>query len=277
MVTYLTELFENGRQPWEGSYLVYGFQLLKHRGQNKDCLPESKKALAGWKKGVPAKQKVPYPEELVMAVSLYALEREYDIEAACAIPLQLDGYFRPTEVISLKVKQVIPPARRAGKKYSKCWGIVLAPSEGNSSTKTGEFDDSVLIADIQREYLGDILRLLVSGKQPDDRLFPNLTLANYEALFRRCMSTIFYDNLTMTPHGVRHSGASNDRFHRRRTLAEIQKRGRWVNAKSVARYEKEALILAAWQKLPEPSHDLFCQAAKEAPFTIVATLQRLAQ
>ena len=42
----------------------------------------------------------------------------------------------------------------------------------------------------------------------------------------------------MLPYAWHHSGPSIDRAQNRRTLAEVQKRGRWKHAKSVARYEK---------------------------------------
>ena len=50
------------------------------------------------------------------------------------------------------------------------------------------------------------------------------------------------------PHILRHAGASNDAFRKRRSLADIQKRGRWEAKKSVSRYEKHALLLKRWEQ-----------------------------
>jgi hypothetical protein len=260
----MRQQYEAGHQSWEGSYLVYGHQLLRHTGLDSSCLPESKKALRGWKTGAPGKMRLPYPEEVILDVADYALDAG-DGEAALAISLQLDGYFRPSEVINLLAKQVLPPACKAGRAYSKAWGIVLAPAEDEKPTKTGQFDDSVLIGDIQHEWLGSLLGIITKNKKPEDRLFPSLSLASYERLFRDAMQQRFSNSIHATPHSVRHSGPSNDRFHKRRSLLQIQKRGRWASPKSVSRYEKEALLLGIWRSIPETKHSGISARSREFP------------
>ena len=47
----------------------------------------------------------------------------------------------------------------------------------------------------------------------------------------------------VTPHLARHGGASEDFFRRKRSLDEIQKRGRWRDKRSVTRYEKSGMLL----------------------------------
>ncbi|CAE8600432.1 unnamed protein product, partial [Polarella glacialis] len=264
MVEFMRQQYEAGCQSWEGSYLVYGHQLLRHTGLDSSCLPESKKALKGWKTGAPGRMRLPYPEEVILDVADFALGAG-DGEAALAIALQLDGYFRPSEVLNLTVKQVMPPARRAGRAYAKAWGIVLAPAEDEKPTKTGQFDDSVLIGDIQHEWLGPLLELLIKNKTPEDKLFPSLSLASYERLFRDAMQKRYNKCIHVTPHSVRHSGPSNDKFHKRRSLLQIQKRGRWASPKSVARYEKEALLLGIWRAIPETQHSDISARSREFP------------
>ena len=53
----------------------------------------------------------------------------------------------------------------------------------------------------------------------------------------------------MVPYQVRHSGPSWDALQKTRTLAEIQKRGCWVSARSVVRYEKGGRIMADYALL----------------------------
>ncbi|CAE8674891.1 unnamed protein product [Polarella glacialis] len=267
MVEFMRQQYEAGCQSWEGSYLVYGHQLLRHTGLDSSCLPESKKALKGWKTGAPGKMRLPYPEEVILDVADFALGAGNG-EAAMAIALQLDGYFRPSEVLNLTVKQVMPPARKAGRAYAKAWGIVLAPAEDEKPTKTGQFDDSVLIGDIQHEWLGPILALLIKNKTPEDKLFPSLSLASYERLFRDAMQKRYNKCIHVTPHAVRHSGPSNDKFHKRRSLLQIQKRGRWASPKSVARYEKEALLLSIWRAIPEHKHSDISARSRDFPFKL---------
>ena len=82
------------------------------------------------------------------------------MQAALALPVQLDGYFRPSEVLSLtRCNLFLPRSRRQG------WGVVVAPAdadlEGDAQdvrrakagecrakpSKTGSFDGKVLVAD----------------------------------------------------------------------------------------------------------------------------------
>ena len=47
----------------------------------------------------------------------------------------------------------------------------------------------------------------------------------------------------------RHTGASLDRYEDRRSLAEVQQRGRWRTTTSVRRYEKRGMVQHAWSLL----------------------------
>ncbi|CAE8629437.1 unnamed protein product, partial [Polarella glacialis] len=228
-------------------YLVYGHQLLRHTGLDSSCLPESKKL---------SKAGRPELQEVILDVTDFALGAGNG-EAAMAIALQLDGYFRPSEVLNLTVKQVMPPARKAGRAYAKAWGIVLAPAEDEKPTKNRA-----------HEWLEPILALLIKNKTPEDKLFPSLSLASYERLFRDAMQKRYNKCIHVTPHAVRHSGPSNDKFHKRRSLLQIQKRGRWASPKSVARYEKEALLLSIWRAIPEHKHSDISARSRDFPFKL---------
>jgi hypothetical protein len=243
MTLYLTSEYELGEKAWNGSHLVYGHQLLRNRGLDKEYLPEAKKALKAWKKRTLHRMRTPVPDEVVLSVGDALLDDD-EVDAAVALSLQLDGYFRPSEVAELKVRQVMPPAQGAGSAYAK-WGIVLAPQDMGATTKTGQTDDSVLIGDVSRQWLHDVLKLQILAKTKNEKLFPHLCLRSYEAHLARASKNLALP-VYVSPHVVRHSGASNDRFHQRRTLLQIQKRGRWQSSKSMIRYEKEALLLAAW-------------------------------
>ena len=49
---------------------------------------------------------------------------------------------------------------------------------------------------------------------------------------------------------ARHSGASADMSSRKRTLAEVKKRGGWKADRSVVRYEKGARLASTWSRHP---------------------------
>ena len=53
----------------------------------------------------------------------------------------------------------------------------------------------------------------------------------------------------ISPHQMRHSAPSNDRFQNRRSRSDIKSRGFWKSDSSVALYEKHALLLSVLARL----------------------------
>ena len=157
---------------------------------------------------------------------------EKHVDIAFGMVLQYDTYLRPSECLELGHERLGFPV---GGRYNK-WSIVVAPFQLGSATKTGKFDDSVLVADKpDRTWLTKAMDFYV--QRHPNRLFPGLTLAKYEAWFRQATGKLRYRTRCVMPYILRHSGASNDAFHKRRSLLDIQKRGRWEAKKSVSRYE----------------------------------------
>ena len=246
VTAYLTHLFDEGEfSASAGSYLVYGLQLLRNSGPKPEFLPNSKEALAGWRKVAPGGMRLPVPEEFVFDMSLHAVEQERP-DIAFAIVLQFDTYMRPLECLGLTVQHVGFPA---GGRYNQ-WSIVIAPSTLGEKTKQGTSDESVLVADVaDRHWLREAMRLYM--KHVTHELFPDLTLSAYERWCAGAARDLKYKSSCIMPHIFRHSGASNDMFHKRRSLQEVQKRGRWA-----ARNEKHALLLKRRGQAPQNRHSL---------------------
>jgi hypothetical protein len=256
----LLGMFEKEMETWNGSYLVYGLQLLVGAGPNSACLPESKEVLKALKSNIPGTRRVPEPEEMIVDHADCLLGRG-DWGSAIASVLQLDTYLRPSEVAELKSNQLMPPAKRAGASYAKTWAIVIVPQ-----VCTWGCDDSVLVAGVHMQWLTNVLDAAVERKKKNEQLLAVLTLPEYGASFEKfCVAR---GNTTAsifaTPHCLRLAGASNDRFHEHWSLKEIQKRGPWAVPASVNRYNKEALILKgrkakleaiAWGKRVRVSED----------------------
>ena len=269
MVTrYLTHLaLEEEALPSVGSYLIYGLQLLRSTVPRQQFLPNAKEALAGWKKLAPGGMRLPAPEEFVFDFATLALEQNH-VDIAFAIVLQYDTYIRPSECLGLSCRNVGYPA---GGRYD-AWSLVLAPFELGASTKTGSYDDSVLIADRpDRKWLKEAMKFYM--KLVDRNLFEHLSLERYEQWFKAAARTLHYKTQCVMPHILRHSGASNDAFHKRRTLLEIQKRGRWQAKKSVARYEKHALLLKRWEQAPRDRHAAIRRRSQTLPAKLLAALR----
>lgn len=79
------------------------------------------------------------------------------------------------------------------------------------------------------------------------------------------------------PHVVRHAAASNDRYHQRRTLLEIQKRGRWQAKASVSRYEKHALLLSSWRQAADRRRKTIETRSQKFPKQLLDLLRKSGQ
>jgi len=82
------------------------------------------------------------------------------------------------------------------------------------------------------------------------RLFPDLTLDEYEQCFRIAAKALGTQALQLTPHVLRHSGPSNDRYLNRLSQEAVVRRGAWLSISSVRRYEKHTKFLRTAHKLP---------------------------
>ena len=72
-------------------------------------------------------------------------------------------------------------------------------------------------------------------------------------------------DLNITPHVWRHTGASVDILHQRRSLRKVKKRGRWVSDSAAARYSKPAVLLQQASKLSSSQTKEAARAAADFP------------
>ena len=68
------------------------------------------------------------------------------------------------------------------------------------------------------------------------------------AAFKRAVEALGLDVLQPSLYSNRHGGASEDYLRRRRTLQEIQFRGRWRSEASIRGYTKSAKLLSEMRK-----------------------------
>ena len=281
VLSYLAQMEAERRPLPDGKAVVFGLQKLEADG-DRAPLKAAKEALAGWAKKAPPRMRRPVPEELVSLLSQDLLSggnrapTAARVFAAAANMLLLDTYVRPGALLELTPGHLARPAPRLGGMYARFWSLVLAPQESGKFTKTGEQDDSVLVGDRGRSWLGDMLNLLSSiAGDPQALLFP-ISLNQYETLLRQSSTRLNLPMGMLTPHVIRHTGASADKFKRRRTLRQIKKRGTWRADKSVARYEKEGLILFSAKELSPSIQSAAHKAHSAVPGLLLEHLRRLA-
>ncbi|CAK0806201.1 unnamed protein product [Prorocentrum cordatum] len=234
---YFVDLFDDGFGAWEGRNTFYGYRLLRLKTTGEVELPKALAALKGWAKRAPGRMRMPLPDIIVDDIALPG--------------------GAPSETVELRQGQILPPAPAA--KLGAHFGAVIAPSGWHETTKTGGQDDSVLIGDAARPRQASAIKLLFKPRAPDSQRLFNFTLPEFEREVKRS----------------RRSGASNDKAHGRRTLKEIQKRGRWASSASVARYEKGALLLQQLRKIPVAEQKMAARRSAKLPQELISRLRKL--
>ena len=128
---------------------------------------------------------------------------------------------------------------------------MLRPLEDETSlpSKTGEFDESLLLDLVEDQWLGPLCQQLVQGRDPQLPLFA-FSQAEFARLFKAAGARLMLQR-PPPPYVLQHSGASRDFAEQRRTLVGIKRRGRWRTDASVRRYEKGGRLGSEFAKLPE--------------------------
>ena len=125
---------------------------------------------------------------------------------------------------------------------------MIRPEEVGIRTKTGDFDDSVLM-DTQwtSSVMAPILEALVKGR-PEELVF-EFSYPNFCREFQRSLRALGLERSGLVPYAWRHSGPSIDRAMGLRSQVETAKRGRWRHPRSTARYEKAGRLGATLKGL----------------------------
>jgi len=167
------------------------------------------------------------------------------IEMCLCLLLQHWAYLRPEEVTGLRVMQLVRPVTNAKPPYNT-WSVNIAPFELGRPAKTGLMDESVTLDGV--EWAWPFLEKLVRGRAPHDPLW-RFTLLELSCKFREALAHCGLQHLRATLYANRHGGASEDFLRGRRSLHEIQHRGRWRAAASVRRYTKAAKLMTELNKV----------------------------
>ena len=99
----------------------------------------------------------------------------------------------------------------------------------------------------------------------------NTNLGRYEKAFRLAVLALGLEKLRACPHGVRHTGPSEDRLAGLLTLQEVQQRGQWQCHSSVVRYEKHSKVLRQLGKMTEAQQEAGRPALRRLPRTFAET------
>ena len=222
-------------------------------------LCRSHRALKGWRRLTPGHGRRALPKPVWAAV-VHQLRLRQKRQMAIYVLVALSAYLRPTEGLSLRRGDMVPPAPGV----TKHWSIIICAEETGKLTKLGASDDSVILDSEWCLALQPAFESLTAG----DRKAPlwDFVYADLLKELRLIGQTLCLPELL--PYQLRHSGASIERTSGVRTQADIMKRGRWRTMTSLARYERASRL--AHTLLALPPHVQAYAAACEARLADIA-------
>jgi len=166
---YLVILWKAGEPPEAARYAVYAAAwTLTLPTRSPLVLPLAKASLRGFEKRSPNRSRDPGPWEaaIMMSAAQARLGTLTSLYCAAFNLLTFDLYLRPSEMLNLRRTHVLPPSRGPG----RLWAAIVCPSSAEYRSKTGQQDDTVLLALHCREraWLGEVLKALHQGAARPD-------------------------------------------------------------------------------------------------------------
>ena len=270
LTAFIHELCEDARPITDASYTIFGWILLRSQLHmpERDQLPFAKQALKGWKSRFPGHSRSGVDLTIWDLVALQCLRMGF-IYSAAAILIQGDAYLRPCEILGMRRECVIVPRAL----QSGCtWGVVISPQEEGIPTKAGSFDDCILFDSQGRSDVNLIVKALYLRSKGQEMLFHRLSYRAYCNQLTAASEQLGLTHLHLSPHVLRHSGASHDAFHKLRDLQSIQSRGRWKAARSVERYRKPGRMLLCQNRVSQMAWTKAKKARQEVVTSLTSAL-----
>ena len=180
--------------------------------------------LKAWKRITVDNPGGPLPDQMlaVMEDELRAHPDQAAQVAGRMIPVAVDGYCREGDLLQLRAEDITCLDQDVVLHFGR-------RSRGES-TKTGR-EQGVRL---DTPHAQDVVRARLASCKPRERLFP-ITAKDYQKWWWWACTKV---GGTRPPHAARHSGPARDLATGYRTLAQVQRRGRWLSEKSVLRYTK---------------------------------------
>ncbi len=195
--------------------------LLYLPGAKHDGLHGSNRLLSAWDRLQPKIQRPPCPYGLMLLMVHWIWKIANRLDIAAVIWICFNGYLRINECLRLTPMDIALPTRTTP------GGISL------QKTKTG-VNQAVVITD---SNVWNILeRHLATCSTSTIKIFSSITGTTVVDMMKRASHEIgLPDSLQLTPHCLRHGGATHD-FLEGRPLTDIVYRGRWACSKSAESY-----------------------------------------
>ena len=152
------------------------------------------------------------------------------------------------------------------------WSLILHPYEEGLPSKTGEFDETVMVkVEEFKLIIAAVARLLKIRTRQKAELLLHATAAEVNNYMKALVEKHNLEPLVHQVHlyRLRHGGASHAYASGLMSLQEIQRQGRWKSTKSLRRYEKGGRLSQLMNSLPD-SLDMM-----SAPQRLMTWLRRM--
>ena len=147
MSLYLASLYADGLGPAKARLVLYGWILLHTDAEAKDRpFPRSQRVMRGFTAKTTSDTKLPLPESVIFAIINCLLDL-FGWRAAFGAWLQYDTYVRTITLLRVRFCDFTGPQPHAGVLYSMRWSLVVAPQARGQPTKSGSFNESLIIAE----------------------------------------------------------------------------------------------------------------------------------
>jgi hypothetical protein len=233
-----------------------------HRAGRLGRLPRVSRALQAWSRLDPLLGRLPMPwvgaAGIMVALMVMGFPR-----LAVAVAVAMDAYLRPGEMLSLTSRSFVLGRPRLGRGH-QFMSLLLFPSDAEASSKTHQYDESVVLDSPDRQWITTAVLRLLPQLRPGET-FVGVSYSTFLKIFGEASLKAGLGVWQVTPHVLRHTGPSIDYLRKARTLDEIQRRGRWASSNSVRRYERASQVNARLLALTDSTVRFLEQASLEAP------------
>ena len=237
-----------------------------HVGPQLRLLPRLAHSLGGWRQLEPPTSRPPVPWIVLAAIAEYLARHDFWQESLLSV-VMFETYLRPSEALSLRAMQIIPPDF-TDMGAARHLAIVARAAELIQLSKTGEHDHTVLLDRPRQHWLVALLIHLKHLRPLPESMLWDVDYDRLHKRFRWARDAVGAHCLGTTLYCLRHGGASHDRSLGERTLAEVQERGAWKSFASVRRYSKHGRLGIELEKLPRNTRTAMKLAAQRLPGTL---------
>ena len=209
-------------------------------------LQRARRAQIGFHKVAPERSRLPIPLLMAAAIANEMVCMNLPSYMPIAVMLQFILYLRPCDVLSLCREELVPPLPLSMGGLGR-WSVLLHRQEMGEPSKTGVFDEAMVLDNTEYDDLDQVWAALRS--RSGTKLFP-MSYDEYANGFTRAIEALQYGPLGVAHlYQLRHGGVSHEVAGGRRPIADAQKRGRWLSAASMRRCEKGGRVAEMLHRL----------------------------